>query len=62
METAQSTSKSSFFAAHVVPVLFVFLIPGFSAWYFNYAEGWMDRKILKQVETEIQTARDMTEA
>jgi Zn-dependent protease with chaperone function len=62
METAQSTSKSSFFTAHVVPVLFVFLIPGFSAWYFNYAEGWMDQKILKQVEAEIQSAPNMTEA
>lgn len=62
METSQSTSKSSFFAAHVVPVLFVFLIPGFSAWYFNYAEGWMDRQILNQVQTDIQSARDMTEA
>lgn len=61
METAQSPSKSSFFTAHVLPVLFVFLIPGFSAWFFSYAEGRLDREVRTQVQALIRTASKMTE-
>jgi len=62
MESTQSPIKSSFFTAHVLPVLFVFLIPGFAAWFFGYAEGRLDREILSQVQTSVRASTKFTEA
>lgn len=61
METTQSPIKSSFFTAHVLPVLFVFLIPGFSAWFFSYAEARLDQEVRTQVQAIIQSASKMTD-
>lgn len=54
MAAAPASAKSSFFKQHVLPVLFIFLIPGFSAWFFGYAEDRMDREFLAQIESSVQ--------
>ena len=59
MSAVPKTAKSSFFKSHVLPVLLIFLIPGFSAWFFAYAEQWMDRQIYKQIESEIREDRSV---
>src|SRR5882762_9287197 len=62
MDPAHPQTKTSFFKVHILPALFIFLIPGFSAWFFAYAEGWMDRLILKQVEAQVRANAKLAEA
>ena len=49
------SNRSGFFKTHVLPVLLIFLIPGFSAWFFHYAETDEDQKVLHQIEFDIQS-------
>ena len=42
-----------FFQQHILPVLFVFLIPGFSAWFFSYAETTLDQEMFRQIQAEL---------
>ena len=49
----QTQTTKSFFQRHILPVLFVFLIPGFSAWFFSYAEGNLDGEAFQQVKLEL---------
>ncbi|RYD71626.1 MAG: hypothetical protein EOP84_24575, partial [Verrucomicrobiaceae bacterium] len=62
MASANAQVKTSFFKSHILPVLFVFLIPGFSAWFFSYAETRFDRMILEQVEADVLKAPGIEEA
>ncbi len=62
MASTAPEPKRSFFKAHILPALFIFLIPGFSAWFFSYAEGWMDRRILSEVEGQVQANGKIPEA
>ena len=61
MESAR-TQKVSFFKAHVLPVLFIFLIPGFSAWFFTYAEGWMDGIMRENLRASLNSNRTYAES
>ena len=49
--------KPSFFRLHVLPVLFVFLIPAASTWFFRYAERVTDEEVLVSIEKDIQADR-----
>src|SRR3954469_2126524 len=60
MATKSAQTTQSFFAAHILPALFVFLIPAFSAWFFPYAESRTDRDALAQIEREIARATDVS--
>ena len=52
--TAARPLRILFFKQHVLPVLFVFLIPGFSAWFFNYAEQRTDRSVLESLDQDVR--------
>ena len=54
MAASPVPTKSSFFKHHVLPVLFIFLIPGFSAWFFPFAENRTDQDFLKSIESSVQ--------
>jgi Zn-dependent protease with chaperone function len=62
MASPEAPRKVSFFKAHILPALFIFLIPGFSAWFFDYAESTTDREALTQVESQIQAAPELTDS
>jgi Zn-dependent protease with chaperone function len=48
------TSKNqSFVKLHILPALLVLIIPAFSAWFFAYAEDWMDGEVLSAVEADV---------
>ena len=50
---APSPKKLPFFLQHILPVLFIFLIPAFALWFFNYAERDLDRNILADIEQQL---------
>src|SRR4051812_27742544 len=54
MDPLQNSTKGVFFKTHILPVLLIFLIPGFSAWFFSFAETKLDREVLEVVETDIR--------
>ena len=60
MATSSPLPKRSFFKSHVLPALFIFLIPGLSAWFFAYAESSTDQEILTQIESDIGNSPKMT--
>jgi Zn-dependent protease with chaperone function len=55
MKPASPAKKKSFFKEHIRPLLLIFLIPAFSAWFFPYAEHDTDAAVLAQVETGIRS-------
>jgi Zn-dependent protease with chaperone function len=56
MKSVRPQKKNSFFKEHVRPLLFIFLIPGFSVWFFPYAEHDTDAAVLPQLEESIRSA------
>lgn len=60
MSTKPSQKTRTFFAAHVLPALFIFLIPGFSAWFFPFAESRTDRAALSQLEWDISRSTEIS--
>ncbi len=62
MKSSPTPPKKSFFKEHVLPALFVFIIPGFSAWFFSYAEKDMDRQVLQSIERQVQDDREISAA
>ena len=54
MTPARNPQRMLFFKQHVLPVLFVFLIPGFAAWFFGYAEQTTDRSVLRGLEADVR--------
>ena len=55
MTPTRNPQKLTFLRQHVLPVFLVFLIPGFSAWFFPYAERTTDQSVFQSLENEIQT-------
>ena len=49
--------KHSFFKQHILPVLFVFLIPGISVWFFRHAETVTDQEVLVSINQSIDRER-----
>jgi Zn-dependent protease with chaperone function len=54
--------KPSFFKQHILPAFFIFLIPGFSAWFFAYAENNTDREVLRDVESNVHADASISAA
>lgn len=54
--------RKSFFKQHILPALLVFLVPGFSVWFFGYAERDTDKEILSSIEHQINGERNTTDA
>ena len=54
--------KQSFFKQHIFPVLFVFLIPGLSVWFFRHAENVTDRDVLASIHQNIDSDRNASPA
>ena len=58
MNSASRTPRQpGFFRVHILPVLFVFLIPLLSLWVFSYAERSTNEKVLAQLTEEIKEDR-----
>ena len=55
MKPTRNPQKLSFVRQHVLPVLLVFLIPGFAAWFFPYAERTNDLSVFHSLENDIET-------
>ena len=49
--------RTSFFKRHILPPLFVFLVPAFAAWFFQYAEKKADDEIRESAEQQINADR-----
>src|ERR1700729_1918180 len=62
MPPPRNPRKASFFKAHILPALFIFVIPGFSIWFFAYAESSTDSEVLAQVHEKIRAAPNVTES
>jgi Zn-dependent protease with chaperone function len=62
MAAKLAQKKRAFFSSHVLPALFVFLIPAFSAWFFSFAEARSDRSALAQVEGLIARSKNIPDA
>jgi Zn-dependent protease with chaperone function len=60
MSTVPKTTKPSFVKRHVLPVLLVFLIPGFSVWFFSYAEKQVDAVVLHGLESALRENKEVT--
>lgn len=54
--------KQSFFKQHILPVLFVFLIPGISVWFFEHAESVTDQDVLTSINQNIESDRGASPA
>ncbi len=62
MTPARNPQRMLFFKAHILPVLLVFLIPGFSAWFFGYAEQTTDQNVLGSLETDVRADSKLSAA
>lgn len=62
MSNASTTapSKPGFLKEHVLPLFFIFLIPGFSLWFFGHAENHFDGEIRDAVFAKIQSDRTLS--
>ncbi len=61
MQNTAKFSKIGFVKSYLVPVLIIFLIPGFSLWFFNHVEKSFDRDIRESLISQIKTEPDMTQ-
>ncbi len=61
-EDASPLRKTSFLKDHLLPLVFVFLIPGFSLWFFNYAEDDYDQSVRENVLAEISADTSISES
>lgn len=60
MSAAPNSPKPpGFFRSHILPVLLIFLIPGFSTWFFKYAENDFDEKFIASIEREVKQAKNI---
>ena len=62
MSAARPPQRTLVFKQHVLPVLFVFLIPGFAAWFFGYAERTTDESVLQSIEADVRGDARMSAA
>src|SRR5690348_6268963 len=46
--------KVGFIKPYVIPILIMFLVPGFSLWFFNHVERDYDEQIREQLLTQIR--------
>jgi Zn-dependent protease with chaperone function len=53
-------SQTGFIKSYVLPLLVIFLIPGFSLWFFNHVEAYYDRQIRESALTQIRNDNELT--
>ena len=54
MTPERKPQRTLFFKQHVLPALFVFVVPVFSVWFFPYAERSTDKSTLESITKSIQ--------
>jgi len=54
MKTKSPFSKVGFLKSYLLPVLIMFLIPGFGLWFFNHVEKYFDNEIRESVVSQIR--------
>jgi len=55
MQNEQPFSKVGFLKSYLLPVLIIFLIPGFGLWFFHHVEASFDREIRDSVISQIRS-------
>ena len=53
--------KPGFFKEHVLPLFLIFLVPGFSLWFFTAAERQLDDEASRQVLASVKSDREVSE-
>lgn len=53
--------KPGFFKEHVLPLFLIFLVPGFSLWFFTAAERRLDDEASRQVLASVKSDREVSE-
>jgi Zn-dependent protease with chaperone function len=53
-------TKMGFIKPYVIPILIMFVVPGFSLWFFNHVEGHYDAEIRESLVNQIQTDSTLT--
>lgn len=61
MSKDRTFSKVGFVKSYVLPVLIIFLIPGFGLWFFDHVEGHYDREIGASLVAQVKADTKMTE-
>jgi hypothetical protein len=61
LKPRSTVQKKSFFREHILPALFVFLIPGISAWFFGFAENSLDAIVYRTIEKRVQAESGISE-
>jgi Zn-dependent protease with chaperone function len=62
MKSKPSFSKVGFLKSYLLPVLIMFLIPGFGLWFFNHVETYYDQEIRESLISQIKMDRTISEA
>lgn len=60
MSPDPGSPRTHFLKQHVFPVLLIFLLPGFAAWFFPYAERTTDRSVFENLERDVRAARGIS--
>lgn len=60
MKKKPSFTKAGFLKPYVLPVLIMFLIPGFGLWFFNHVEKYYDKEIRETLLSQIKMDQKMS--
>ncbi|NOS71211.1 MAG: M48 family metalloprotease [Verrucomicrobia bacterium] len=60
MKSKPSFSKVGFLKSYLLPVLIMFLIPGFGLWFFNHVETHFDQEIRESLISQIKADQTMS--
>ena len=60
MKNETSFTKVGFLKSYLLPVLIMFLIPGFGLWFFNHVESHYDGEIRESLISQIRSDQTLT--
>ena len=61
MKSKPAFSKVGFVKSALLPVLIMFLVPGFGLWFFNHVEAYYDGEIREQILSQIKLDRELSD-
>lgn len=61
MKSKAAFSKVGFLKSYLLPILIMFLIPGFGLWFFNHVEVYYDQEIRESLISQIKLDRKMSD-
>lgn len=60
MKSKSPFSKIGFLKSYLLPILIMFVVPGFGLWFFNHVEKHFDQEIRESLVSRIRTDQTMT--